>query len=217
MESLKNQHHLKDTEEFVRSYFKSEGTGHDWWHIHRVRQMALKIAKTEGGDQFLIEMAALLHDLDDWKLKPENESSKTKEWLNQINLNNSDSEKILEIISQISFKGAHVENLALSAEARIVQDADRLDAIGAIGVARAFSYGGSKSRLIYHPDIPPVLHDSFESYKNNTAPTINHFYEKLLLIKKRLNTQTAIDIAEKRHKFMEAFLDEFFDEWEGIK
>lgn len=217
MESLKNQHHLKETEEFVRSYFESEGTGHDWWHIHRVRQMALKIAKTEGGDQFLIEMAALLHDLDDWKLNPENESSKTKEWLNQINLNNSDSEKILEIISQISFKGARVENLALSAEARIVQDADRLDAIGAIGVARAFSYGGSKSRLIYHPDIPPVLHDSFESYKNNTAPTINHFYEKLLLIKKRLNTQTAIDIAEKRHKFMEAFLNEFFDEWEGIK
>lgn len=205
---------LKSTENYIRSYFENEGSGHDWWHIHRVRNMALKLAEKEGGNLFLIEMAALLHDLDDWKLNSENES-KTAKWLKNINVDNLQAESILKIIEQVSFKGAGVENKATTVEARIVQDADRLDAIGAIGVARTFAYGGHKSRPIYHPDIKPVMHTDFESYKNNTAPTINHFYEKLLLLKNSLNTATAIEIAKNRHIFMETFLKQFFAEWEG--
>ncbi len=205
---------LLKTEEYIKATFENEGSGHDWWHIHRVQNMAIKLAEKEGGNLFLIEMAALLHDLDDWKLNSTNES-KTAKWLKDINVDNVQAESILKIIEQVSFKGAGVENKATSIEARIVQDADRLDAIGAIGVARTFAYGGHKSRPIYHPDIKPVLHSDFESYKNNTAPTINHFYEKLLLLKKSLNTETAIEIAKNRHIFMETFLQQFFAEWDG--
>jgi uncharacterized protein len=205
---------LKRTEDYIRTYFENEGSGHDWWHIHRVRNMALKLAEKEGGNLFLIEISALLHDLDDWKLNSVHES-KTMKWLREINLNQVQVESILEIIEQVSFKGARVENNATSIEAKIVQDADRLDAIGAIGIARTFAYGGHKSRPIYHPEIKPVMHSDFESYKNSTAPTINHFYEKLLLLKNALNTPTAIEIAKNRHIFMETFLTQFFAEWEG--
>lgn len=205
---------LKRTEDYIRNYFENEGSGHDWWHIHRVRKMALNLAESEGGDRFIIEMAALLHDLDDWKLNSGNES-KTAKWLKTMQIDELEAEKILEIIEQVSFKGARVENKAISVEAKIVQDADRLDAIGAIGIARTFAYGGHKSRPIYHPDIKPVMHTDFESYKSNTAPTINHFYEKLLLLKNTLNTVTAIEIAKNRHIFMEMFLAQFFAEWDG--
>lgn len=205
---------LSETENYIRDYFENEGSGHDWWHIHRVRNMALKLAEKEGGNLFVIEMAALLHDLDDWKLSSGIES-KTERWLKLINLDDSSMKTILRIIEQVSFKGAGVENKATTLEAKIVQDADRLDAIGAIGIARTFAYGGHKSRPIYHPDIKPVMHTDFESYKNNSAPTINHFYEKLLLLKNSLNTETAIEIAKNRHIFMEAFLQQFFAEWEG--
>jgi uncharacterized protein len=205
---------LKRTEDYIRSYFENEGSGHDWWHIHRVRNMALILAKNEGGNRFVIEMAALLHDLDDWKLNSGTES-KTVNWLKTLDLGEIKAKKILEIIEQVSFKGAGVENKALTIESKIVQDADRLDAIGAIGIARTFAYGGHKSRPIYHPDIKPVMHSDFESYKNSAAPTINHFYEKLLLLKNALNTTTAIEIAKNRHIFMEMFLTQFFAEWEG--
>lgn len=205
---------LKRTEDYIRSYFENEGSGHDWWHIHRVRNMALKLAENEGGDRFVIEVAALLHDLDDWKLNSGAES-KTVNWLKKLDLDEIKAGKILEIIEQVSFKGAGVENKAFTIEAKIVQDADRLDAIGAIGIARTFAYGGHKSRPIYHPGIKPVMHSDFESYKNSTAPTINHFYEKLLLLKNALNTATAIEIAKNRHIFMETFLTQFFAEWEG--
>lgn len=204
---------LKQTEEYVRELFENEGTGHDWWHIHRVRNIALKIAETEGGNRFIIEMAALLHDVDDWKINNDEKVSKTVDWLKNIKMPQSETEKILEIIDQVSFKGAGVKNSAATIEAKIVQDADRLDAIGAIGIARTFAYGGSKGRPIYLPGIKPENHDNFESYKKTSAPTINHFYEKLLLLRNRLNTTTAIEIAKNRHTFMETFLEQFFKEW----
>lgn len=206
---------LKQTEKYIREHFENEGSGHDWWHIYRVRNMSLKIANIEGGDLFLIEMAALLHDLDDWKLNADGCNSKANDWLVKMKIDKKDAANLLEIVGQISFKGAKVDNNAISLEAKIVQDADRLDAIGAIGVARTFAYGGSKQRLIYHPEIKPVMYDNFEAYKNNTAPTINHFYEKLLLLKDLLNTKTAKKIAQKRHRFMEDFLNQFYAEWES--
>ena len=205
---------LRATEEYVQEVFSDEGSGHDWWHIHRVRKMALRIAETEGGNLFIIEMAALLHDIDDWKLNTEN-SSKVSAWLKKLNINHLQSLLILEIINQVSFKGAGVENKATTIEAKIVQDADRLDAIGAIGIARAFAYGGHKNRLLHIPDSTPEFHTDFESYKKNQSSTVNHFYEKLLLLKNSLNTETAIEIAKNRHIFMEEFLQHFFDEWEG--
>lgn len=208
---------LSQTENFIKKHFESEGSGHDWWHIFRVRNLALELAKTEGGNLFVIEMAALLHDLDDWKLNSSEDHSKTTAWLKGQNVPDLDSKLILEIIDQVSFKGAGVETEAKTIEAQIVQDADRMDAIGAVGIARTFAYGGNKNRLLHHPDIKPEMHQSFEAYKKTTAPTINHFYEKLLLLKDRMNTQSAKKMAEERHKYMETFLAQFFEEWDGKK
>jgi len=210
-----HQNQINKTEEFIIKYFENESSGHDWWHVYRVRNYSLKISEKEGGNLFLIEMAALLHDLDDWKLKNESKKNKTKQWLQKIDIQNEVALKILEVISQVSFKGAGVKTKPTSREAEIVQDADRLDAIGAIGIARTFAYGGNKGRLIYHPEIQPQLHDDFHSYKNNTAPTINHFHEKLLLLKDRMNTPTGKKMAETRHQFMVDFLEKFFKEWEN--
>ncbi len=203
------------TERFIREFFSNESSGHDWWHIFRVREMAVKIAKIEGGNLFQIEMAALLHDLDDWKLNFEKEKIKTEEWLARFSLNHADVSEILLIISQVSFKGAGVKTSATTLESQIVQDADRLDAMGAIGIARAFAYGGHKGRLIYEPEKEPVFHADFETYKKGNAPSINHFYEKLLLLKNRMNTETAKQMAKQRHEFMEDYLKQFFDEWEN--
>uniref|UniRef100_UPI003217F80F HD domain-containing protein n=1 Tax=uncultured Draconibacterium sp. TaxID=1573823 RepID=UPI003217F80F len=212
--NIRQKEILSQTENFIKQQFTGEGSGHDWWHMFRVRNLALKISKQEGGDVFIVEMAALLHDLDDWKLRNSNENSETERWLESLNLKESNAKKILEIIEQVSFKGAGVETKAVSLEAQIVQDADRLDAIGAIGVARTFAYGGYKNRLMYDPVVKPELHHTFEAYRNSTAPTINHFYEKLLLLKDRLNTQTAVNLAKSRHRFMEDFLEQFFNEWD---
>ncbi len=207
---------LSATENYIRQTFETEGSGHDWWHIYRVWKLTVQIQKNEGGDLFIIEMAALLHDLDDWKLKSGNHlENKTQQWLEKLEVTKVEKAKIVEVIQQVSFKGAGVKTPALSAEAKIVQDADRLDAIGAIGIARTFAYGGNKNRLIYNPEIKPEMHENFEAYKNSTAPTINHFYEKLLLLKERLNTDSAKEIAKGRHKFMEDFLQRFFEEWKG--
>jgi uncharacterized protein len=205
---------LNETIAYVKEWFQNETSGHDWWHINRVRLLALSIAETEGGDLFLIEMAALLHDLDDWKLNENSKFFKTRNWLDDLDLTEPEKEKIIEIIDQVSFKGAGVPTVARSLEAKIVQDADRLDAIGAIGIARTFAFGGKKGRLMYHPEMKPNWHKSFEDYKNAVSPTINHFYEKLLLLKDRLNTDTAKEMAESRHRYMEDFLDRFFKEWE---
>lgn len=216
MVNISEKQRLTKTENHIRSIFENEGSGHDWWHIHRVRNLALKIAESEGGNRFIIEMAALMHDVDDWKMNGDKQTSNAESWLKNIKVTENEANKILEIIDQVSFKGAGVETVASSIEAKIVQDADRLDAIGAIGIARTFAYGGNKGRLIYNPEIKPELHNDFESYKKTTAPTINHFYEKLLLLKNRLNTATAIELAEKRHIFMEHFLVQFFEEWNNL-
>lgn len=213
MVNISEKEAIKQTEDYIENLFANEGSGHDWWHIHRVRNLALKIAESETGNLFIIEMAALLHDLDDWKIINNEQESRTVSWLKKIKASEKVTVKIVEIIDQVSFKGAGVTTNATSIEAKIVQDADRLDAIGAIGIARTFAYGGNKGRPIYLPEIKPEMHVDFESYKKGTAPTINHFYEKLLLLKNRLNTPTAIVIAEKRHIFMERFLDQFFMEW----
>lgn len=213
--TIRQKETLSKTSVYVQQHFESDSSGHDWWHISRVRKLALNISEHEGGNTFIIEMAAFLHDLDDWKLVQKNDNSKTEAWLKQLHISEKETKQILEIIEQVSFKGAGVETLAISLEAQIVQDADRLDAIGAIGIARTFAYGGHKNRLMYHPDIKPEMHQNFDAYKKTTAPTINHFYEKLLLLKNRINTETAKHMAEARHKYMEDFLEQFYNEWDG--
>ncbi len=212
---MNKQKILDDTFHYVKNMFENEGSGHDWWHISRVRNVALKIAEHEGGDVFIIEMAALLHDLDDDKLfgNEHETGSKTKSWLMQVGLDNNLVNQIEEIINQVSFKGGMQKDENMSLEAKIVQDADRLDAIGAIGIARAFAYGGSKGRLLYHPGIEPIKYNSFEEYRKSNAPTINHFYEKLLLLKERINTSYAKKVAQGRHDFMVQYLIRFFSEW----
>jgi uncharacterized protein len=208
---------IQKTGQFVEAEFRTEGSGHDWFHIDRVRKMALRIGESEDCDLFVVEMAALLHDLDDWKLITADETLKSKKWLDSIDLDSEVALHILEIIEEVSFKGAGTETPVKSIEAAIVQDADRLDAIGAIGIARTFAYGGHKSRLIYDPSIIPVMHNDFQEYKSSSAPTINHFYEKLLLLKDRMNTKTAKMIAEKRHQFMSDYLEQFYEEWEATR
>ena len=210
---------IQKTEEFIAHEFANEGSGHDWFHIDRVRRLALRIGQTEGSEPFITEVGALLHDLDDWKLTASESHFplKAKKWLAEMGVQTKVADLILKVIEDVSYKGAGIETPVSSLEAAVVQDADRLDAIGAIGIARTFAYGGHKSRLIYDPAIAPVMHDDFQAYKNSMAPTINHFYEKLLLLKDRMNTNTAKSIAEQRHRFMENYLEQFFNEWEAKK
>jgi uncharacterized protein len=216
---MNNHEIIQKTELFILAEFSSEGSGHDWFHIDRVRKMALKLGQSEDCDLFQVEMAALLHDLDDWKLTGSDSHypSGAKRWLDKMEVREEISNLILRIIEDVSYMGAGTETPARSVEASVVQDADRLDAIGALGIARTFAYGGHKSRLIYDPSIPPVMHSDFQSYKSSTAPTINHFYEKLLLLKDRMNTEAARIIARDRHQFMQDYLTQFFEEWEAIK
>ena len=202
----------------VQQRLKEDATGHDWWHIYRVWMMSKTLQKKEGGDLFIIELAALLHDIADWKLNngKEEEGYRTIEnWLTEAGLGKQKMEKIIAIIRQVSFKGAEVETPMSSMEGKIVQDADRLDAIGAIGISRAFAYGGNKNRMIYDPGIQPEMHTNFEAYKKAEGTTVNHFYEKLLLLKERMNTTAAKEIAAERHAFMETFLERFYREWDG--
>jgi uncharacterized protein len=216
MKKDKENEFILNTVEYVHEVFNQEGSGHDWFHIDRVRNLALKIAQKEGGDIFLIEMSALLHDLDDWKFTGKNQANRTEDWLMRLKVAPEVAHDITEVIKQVSFKGAGVPDHVKSLEAAIVQDSDRLDAMGAIGIARTFAYGGHKGRLIYHPDIHPEVHTDAEVYKTNSSPTINHFYEKLLLLKDRMNTSTARSMAIQRHDFMVRYLDEFFMEWNGV-
>ncbi|MBV5312590.1 MAG: HD domain-containing protein [Prolixibacteraceae bacterium] len=210
---------IQSTEKYVAEEFSSEGSGHDWFHIDRVRKMSLRIGIQENCDLFITEMAALLHDLDDWKLTNSESAglSKTEGWLNKMDIETATALRILRIIDEVSFKGAKTNTPVSSVEAAAVQDADRLDAIGAVGIARTFAYGGHHGRLIYNPEVRIDMHEDFDSYKKSSAPTINHFYEKLLLLKDRMNTQAARTIAEGRHQFMLKYLDQFFDEWEAKK
>jgi uncharacterized protein len=183
-----------------------------------VRNTALFLAKSEGADLFIVELAALLHDIADWKFHDGDEytgGKVAKEWLSSMGISKNSISVICEIIRTISFKGAGVESAMRSMEGMVVQDADRLDALGAIGIARAFTYGGYAHRELHNPECVPKFHLSFEDYKGSKGTTVNHFYEKLLLLKGRMNTETAKRIAHKRHLFLEEFLERFFDEWEG--
>jgi uncharacterized protein len=202
----------------VRGLLSGEGSGHDWFHIERVRNVALAIAREEGADLFVVELAALLHDVADWKFAGGDHEAgprAAREWLKSLGVPQPTIDHVTTVIAGLSFKGAGVETPMSTIEGRCVQDADRLDAIGAIGIARAFAYGGHKGRAMYDPDVPPQPHASFEAYKKNTGPTINHFYEKLLLLKARMNTETGKRLAEQRHAVLEEFLEEFFAEWVG--
>jgi uncharacterized protein len=204
------------TRNHIRSLLENEGTGHDWWHIYRVWNNAKYIAKQEQANMLVVELAALLHDIADWKFNGGDTkigAQKAREWLENLKVEPEIINEVCHIVENCSFKGANAPSEKLSLEGMIVQDADRLDAIGAIGIARTFAYGGHKGRALYDPNIAPQLHASFEEYKKNQSPTINHFYEKLLLLKDKMNTQTGKTLAEERHQFMEDYLKQFMNEW----
>ncbi len=209
---------ISNTVDFVKHKLYNAEGGHDWWHIYRVWQLSLKIAEKENADLLVVELSALLHDIADSKFNNGNETlgiEIAKTFLESQNADAKTIEHVLAIIENISFKGGNFEQKYKSIELDIVQDADRLDAIGAIGIARTFNYGGFKNREIYNPTIAPNLNMSKEQYKSSTAPTLNHFYEKLLLLKDRMNTDTGKEIAQKRHDFMLLYLTHFFDEWQS--
>jgi uncharacterized protein len=210
---------IKQTKKFVKKQLGKEVTGHDWWHTYRVWKLALRIAREEKNiDLFIVQLAALLHDIADWKFHRGNVTIGPKlarEWLKKLNVDEKIISDVCEIIQEISFKGAGVKSKIRTKEGIIVQDADRLDAIGAIGIARCFATGAKMNKEIYNPRIKPKLHKTFWEYKTAKGTSINHFYEKLLLLKDLMNTETAKKIAEKRHKFMKQFLDEFSKEWNG--
>lgn len=209
---------LSKTEAYVRNKLEGEGSGHDWWHIHRVRNTALKLGQEEKADLFVVELTALLHDIADHKFHGGDEEigpATAREWLSNLNTDESVINHVCEIIRDVSFKGAEVETPMKTMEGKVVQDADRLDAIGAIGIARAFAYGGHKGRELHNPNIQPESHDSFDSYKKSAGPTVNHFYEKLFLLKNRMNTASGRKLAEERHEFMKEFVERFLEEWDG--
>lgn len=208
---------IQKTADYIKEEFSGDSSGHDWWHIYRVWKNAITICNHEQADLFIVQLAALLHDLDDWKFNEAEDETphRARAWMESCGVDSPIIEKVCEIIMSISFKGANVENKMKSLEGFIVQDADRLDAIGAIGIGRAFAYGGYKNRPMYDPESAPQMHATFEQYKNSRSATINHFYEKLLLLKDMMNTATAKRIAEQRHEVMLRFLDQFMNEWEG--
>jgi len=210
---------VTQTAEFVKAKLSGEGSGHDWFHVERVWKNALHICREEQADTFVVGLAALLHDIADWKFSGGDEHAgphKARRWLESLSVNSQVIDHVCEIVADVSFKGAGVLTMMKSIEGKIVQDADRLDAIGAIGIARAFAYGGHKGSELYNPNVKPEHHESFEQYKRSRGNTINHFYEKLLLLKDLMNTQTAKRIAEERHTFMNEFLARFYKEWEGV-
>jgi uncharacterized protein len=209
---------LARTEAWVRERMHGEGTGHDWWHVDRVRRTALRLARDEGADGYVTALAALLHDVADHKFHGGDETAgprAARAWLTDAGADPATVEHVARIVAELSFKGAGVATPMSSPEGRVVQDADRLDAMGAIGVARAFAYGGSRGRPLHEPAEAPELHASFAAYKSSTGPTINHFHEKLLLLRDRMNTAAARRIADERHAFMQAFLAQFHREWDG--
>lgn len=211
---------INNTIAFVKQQLEGAEGGHDWFHIERVYKNSLLIAKEEECDLTVVQLGALLHDIADSKFHGGDETvgpKTARAFLEIQNVSEDIIQHVINIIKNISFKGGNFEKKFNSKELEIVQDADRLDAIGAIGIARAFNYGGFKNRVLYNPEIQPNLNMSKEEYKKNDSPTLNHFYEKLLLLKDKMNTSTGLKIAEERHKFMEQFLSQFYAEWEGQK
>ena len=202
--------------QFIRDIFANDFSGHDYYHSVRVLNMATTICKAEDGDMETVQMAALLHDVDDYKLfESEGVYPNAMRFMKEHGIADETRKQICNIIASISYKGTDTM-VPDTLEGRIVQDADRLDAIGAIGIARVFAYGGSKNRSIYDPEDKPKEEMDFESYKNNTGSSINHFYEKLLKLKDLMNTETGMKMAENRHSYMNGYLEEFYAEWDGF-
>lgn len=216
---MTNNEIITKTADFVQQKLQGEGTGHDWWHVWRVWQMAKKIADNEPqADRLTVELAALLHDIADWKFVDgdlEVGPKAARDWLASLHIDEEVIAHIADIIRDTSFKGAKVDLHLKTLEAKIIFDADKLDAMGAIAIARTFAYGGRKNRPIYEPELRPVMHASFEEYRADLSHSINHFYEKLLLLKDLMQTETGKKMANHRHKYMEEYLDEFFKEWNG--
>lgn len=207
---------VEDTKQMVKAKLKDEGTGHDWYHIERVWKTASKLAKKEQANSFIIELAALLHDLIDDKLIDDKEQAlqEVEYFLEGAGVSASDADRIMDIIQSISFKGGNGRKLT-SLEAQIVQDADRLDAIGAIGIARCFAFAGSKGHVLFDPELSVREEMTEREYREGPSSAIHHFYEKLLKLKDLMNTESAKDMASERHAFMEEYLMKFFEEWEG--
>lgn len=216
---MRSEDIINKTIVFVKETLVDAEGGHDWFHIERVYKNAVLISKNENVDTFVVQLGALLHDIADSKFNNGDDTVGPKiarEFLFKLNLDSAIIEHVIKIIENVSFnksleKGERFQSLELD----VVQDADRLDAIGAIGIARCFNYGGFKNRQLYNPEIKPNFNMSKAEYKKSTAPTINHFYEKLLLLKDKMNTNTGKQIAQKRHDYMIGFLDEFYAEWNG--
>lgn len=207
---------LHAAEAWVRGQMADEGS-HDWWHVWRVRNQALRLARGQKVDRRALALAALLHDVKDWKQSgdPEAGPRSVQRWLRRQGADAALAARVAQIIREVSFKGAKVATRPSSLEAAIVQDADRLDALGAIGIARTFAYGGAKGRPLYTPGVKPVLHASFKAYQKSRSHTLNHFHEKLLLLKDRMNTKAARRIATRRHRLMERYVKDFLAEWNG--
>lgn len=205
-------------EAFVRSKLANDFSGHDWWHIDRVRNSAVTIARKENADIFLCELTALLHDVTDEKLCDDEllAERELKEWLSMQQLSHTRIDQVLEIISTMSFKGGSRPPMT-TLEGQIVQDADRLDAIGAVGISRVFAYSGAKGRPIHDPTVEPREAMTKEEYRSGHDTAINHFYEKLLKLKLLMNTEYGKQMAEQRHTFMEQYLEQFYGEWEGSR
>ena len=217
---MNQQEIVEKTIEFVKTELDGAEGGHDWWHMQRVWKTARHIAASEDVDMFTVEIGALLHDIADAKFHGGDEEigpRKAREFLESLSVDADVVEHVENIIRHISYRKSLDGQTFQSPELAVVQDADRLDAIGAIGVARTFNYGGSKGREIYNPGLKPELVMTKDQYKSSNAPTINHFYEKLLLLKDKMNTATGKRMAEQRHEFMEQYLAQFYDEWEGVK
>ena len=217
---MENQQLIENTISFVKQKLENAEGGHDWFHIERVYKNSILISKDENCDELIVQLGALLHDIADSKFHNGDETVGPKvarEFLESQNVSEEIIVHVINIIENISFKGGNFEKKFSSKELDIVQDADRLDAIGAIGIARVFNYGGFKNRPLYNPEIAPNLTMTKEEYKNNVAPTLNHFYEKLLLLSDKMNTETGKKIAQKRHEYMEGFLEQFYAEWNGEK
>lgn len=217
---MDNELIIQKTIDFVKSTLADAEGGHDWWHIYRVWKTAKNIAQFEDVDLFIVELGALLHDIADSKFHDGDEEIgpfKAREFLLSQQVNLEIIAHVENIITNISFKGGKQPQRYKSPELDVIQDADRLDALGAIGIARTFNYGGFKGRSIYNPEIKPNPNLTKEEYKNSDAPTLNHFYEKLLLLKDLMNTHTGKEMAEDRHNFMLSYLDQFYNEWDGEK
>ena len=217
---MENSQLIENTISFVKQKLENAEGGHDWFHIERVYKNSILISKDENCDELIVQLGALLHDIADSKFHNGDETVGPKvarEFLESQNVSEEIIVHVINIIENISFKGGNFEKKFSSKELDIVQDADRLDAIGAIGIARVFNYGGFKNRPLYNPEIAPNLTMTKEEYKNNVAPTLNHFYEKLLLLSDKMNTETGKKIAQKRHEYMEGFLEQFYAEWNGEK